>query len=61
MSGLEKLIETARGKRKAEIVIKNSNIINVLSEEIHKGDISNCDGVIDGIGEKYEGYKEIDS
>ena len=40
MSGLEKLIETARGKRKADLVIKNANIINVLSEEIHKGDIA---------------------
>ena len=61
MSGLEKLIETARGKRKADLVIKNANIINVLSEEIHKGDIAICDGVIAGIGENYEGEKEIDA
>ena len=34
--------------------------MNVLSEEIHKGDIAICDGVIAGIGENYSGEKEID-
>lgn len=61
MSGLEKLIEVARGKQKADLVIKNANIINVLSEEIHKGDIAICDGIIAGVGENYEGEKEIDA
>ena len=61
MSGLEKLIKTARGKEKADLVIKNANIINVLSEEIHKGDIAICDGIIAGIGEDYEGLQEIDA
>ena len=61
MSGLEKLIEVARGKQKADLVIKNANIINVLSEEIHKDDIAICDGIIAGIGENYEGEKEIDA
>ena len=61
MSGLEKLIEVARGKQKADLVIKNANIINVLSEEIHKGDIAICDGIIAGVGEDYEGEKEIDA
>ena len=55
MSGLEKLIEVARGKQKADLVIKNANIINVLSEEIHKGDIAICDGIIAGVGEKLRG------
>lgn len=61
MSGLEKLIKVARGKQKADLVIKNANIINVLSEEIHKGDIAICDGIIAGVGENYEGEKEIDA
>lgn len=61
MSGLEKLIKVARGQQKADLVIKNANIINVLSEEIHKGDIAICDGVIAGIGENYSGEKEIDA
>lgn len=61
MSGLEKLIETARGKQKADLVIKNANIINVLSEEIYKSDIAICDGIIAGIGDGYEGKEEIDA
>ena len=59
MSGQEKLIKIARGLEKADLVIKNANIINVLSEEIHKGDIAISDGIIAGIGEDYEGKKEI--
>ena len=54
------IINVARGLEKADLVIKNANIVNVLSEEIHKGDIAICDGVIAGIGENYSGEKEID-
>lgn len=59
MSKLEKIIKVARGIEKADLVIKNSNIINVLSEEIHKCDIAISDGVIAGIGKDYEGKQEI--
>lgn len=55
----EKLIKTARGLEKADLVIKNANVINVLSEEIRKCDIAISDGIIAGIGEGYEGKKEI--
>lgn len=54
------LINAARGIEKADLVIKNANIVNVLSEEIHKGDIAIKDGMIAGIGENYSGEKEID-
>lgn len=60
MNNQEKIINVARGLQKADLVIKNANIINVLSEEIHKGDIAICDGLIAGIGEGYRGEKEID-
>ena len=60
MSKLEKIIKIARGLEKADLVIKNANIINVLSEEIHKGDIAISDGTIAGIAQGYEGKKEID-
>lgn len=56
----EKIIKAARGFEKADLVIKNANIINVLSEEIHRGDIAICDGIIAGIAQNYEGEKEID-
>lgn len=54
------LINAARGIEKADLVIKNANIVNVLSEEIHKCDIAIKDGMIAGIGENYSGEKEID-
>ena len=56
----EKIINVARGLEKAELVIKNANIINVLSEEIHMADIAIENGFIVGIGENYQGNKEID-
>ena len=57
---MSNIINVARGLEKADLVIKNANIVNVLSEEIHKGDIAICDCVIAGIGENYSGEKEID-
>lgn len=57
---MSNIINVARGLEKADLVIKNANIVNVLSEEIHKGDIAICDGVIAGIGENYSGKKVID-
>ena len=54
------IINVARGLEKADLVIKNANIVNVLSEEIYKGDIAIVDGIIAGIGENYSGEKEID-
>ena len=57
---MSNIINVARGLEKADLVIKNANIVNVLSEEIHKGDIAICDGMIAGIGENYSGEKEID-
>ena len=57
---MENIINVARGLEKADLVIKNANIVNVLSEEIYKGDIAIVDGIITGIGENYSGKKEID-
>ena len=45
------IINVARGLEKADLVIKNANVVNVLSEEIYKGDIAIVDGIIAGIGE----------
>jgi adenine deaminase len=56
----ERIIKVARGIEPADIVIKNANIVNVLSEEIHKSDIAITEGVIAGIGSDYHGEKEID-
>lgn len=57
---MNEIINVARGIKKADLVIKNANIINVLSEEIYKADIAITNGMIVGVGENYSGEKEID-
>ena len=56
---IEKIVNTAKGSEKADLVIKNVEIINILSEEIYKSNIAIKDGIIAGIGENYEGKTEI--
>ena len=57
---IENIIETAKGNNNADLVIKNVNLINVLSEEIYVTDVAIKDGIIAGIGTGYIGNKEID-
>ncbi len=56
----QKDIKVARGLEQADLVIKNANIVNVLTEEIYKGDIAINNGIIVGIAENYSGKKELD-
>ncbi len=58
---LENIIKVAKGEEKADLVIKNAQIINVLSEEIYKADVAIKDGIIAGIGADYVGNEEIDA
>lgn len=53
------ITKVAKGLRKADLVLKNVNVINVFSEEIYMGDIAICDGVVAGVGQ-YSGTEEID-
>ena len=57
---MSNIINVARGLEKADLVIKNAKLVNVLSEEIHECDIAIKDGLIAGIGKDYHGEKEID-
>jgi len=59
-SELKRLIRVAKGEERADLVIKSAEIVNVLTEEIYKGDIAICGDRIAGIG-SYEGLKEIDA
>ncbi len=52
-------LKTAKGEIKADIVLKNGNIINVFVNRIIKADVAVCSGEIVGVG-SYEGVKEID-
>lgn len=53
------VLKAAGGRKKAEIVLKNCQIINVFTTEIEQGDIAIEDGQIVGIG-KYKGMNIID-
>ncbi|MRZ30092.1 adenine deaminase, partial [Paeniclostridium sordellii] len=53
------LIDTSMKRKKAELVLKNANIVNVFSHEIIKGDVAIESGTIVGIG-NYEGIDTID-
>lgn len=58
MKKYNNLIGAAVGKNKADLVLKNAFILNVLDSTIEKNDIAICDDLIVGIG-SYEGEKEI--
>ncbi len=55
-----RIIDVALGKEKADLVIKNAEIVNVLTEEFVQADIAICGDRIAGIG-RYDGVEEIDA
>jgi adenine deaminase len=56
---LEKIIQIGRGEIPADMVLKNGQLVNVVSGEIYTADIAICEDKIAGIG-SYHGQKEID-
>ncbi|HPC38524.1 MAG TPA: adenine deaminase [Exilispira sp.] len=58
---LQNLIEVASKKRKADLIIKNANLINVFNESIFTSDLAIYDNRIAGIGEYDDGEKVIDA
>lgn len=58
-SGIGELINTASGRKPADLVLKNARIVNVFTGEILSGDIALAGGRIAGIGE-YAGREELD-
>lgn len=56
----QKRVNVAMKKEKADLVIKNANIINVFTKEMVEGDIAICMDQIVGIG-NYSGINEIDA
>jgi adenine deaminase len=59
MADLEKIIKVARGKIKADIVLKDANLVNVYSGEIYRTDVAILDDRVVGLG-RYNGIKEWD-
>ncbi len=59
---LKHLIDAAAGRRKADLVIKNCQIVNVLNGEIYSGEVAIADGKIIGMGAaEYDGKKIFDA
>ena len=54
------LLDVALGIEKAELVIKDANLVNVCSGEIYETDIAIADGIVAGLG-RYEGRNEIEA
>ncbi|OPZ79211.1 MAG: Adenine deaminase [Alphaproteobacteria bacterium ADurb.Bin438] len=57
---LEDLIDSSCSRIKSDLVIKNVNILSVITGEIKQGDIAIKDGIITGTYDSYEGNIEID-
>ena len=61
-SELKNLIDAAAGRIKADLVIKNCKIVNVLSGEIYSGEVAIYGGKIIGMGNTaYDGEKIFDA
>ncbi len=58
---LKAIIEVAAGRQKADLVIKNSSILDLGCGRIRQGDIAIVDGYIAGTGESYEGDLVLDA
>ena len=56
---MKKLIDVARGTIRADLVLKNAQVVDVFTGSIVSGDIAIVDGIIAGVGE-YQGVNEID-
>lgn len=56
----KKLSPFTLGKKEAELVLRNAQIINVFTGEILRGSVAVQDGIIVGIGDDYRGAEELD-
>lgn len=59
MDKLKNLIETASGRKKANLVFKNAQVVNVFTQQLLQGDVAVENGLIAGVG-NYQGETEID-
>lgn len=59
MASLADIIKVARGEEPCDLLIRGGKIVNVLSGEIHEGDVAVFDGMVVGLGE-YKGREEMD-
>lgn len=47
--------EAAKKNAKAELVLKNANVVNVFTGEVIKGDVAIAEGIVVGVGQLIHG------
>lgn len=57
---LKRLVDVASGRKPADLVIKNVNVVDVFTPSIIEGDIAIADGLIAGVG-AYSGEIEVNA
>lgn len=60
MKALQRRIAVGRGNTPADLVLKNAKTLDVFSGTWLEGDVAIVDGIVAGVGERYEGKKTID-
>ncbi len=55
----KRLVEVAAGREKADLVLKNADVVNVFTKEVLRADVALADGWIAGLG-SYVGKEERD-
>lgn len=56
---LKKKLLASAGIRKAQLVLKSAQVLNVFTDELETADVAICDGYIVGVG-SYEGEQEVE-
>lgn len=57
---LKNIIQAARGRQKADLLLQNAQVVNVYSAEIIKTDVAILGETIVGIGAGYEAHEQVD-
>jgi adenine deaminase len=60
MPTLESKIAQGRGDTPADLVLKGGQVFDLITGELFKGDVAICGDTIVGVGETYQGTREID-
>ncbi len=58
---LETRIDQALGRERADLVVKDARVLDLVTGEIRPGDIAICGDRIVGVYESYDGVREIDA
>ena len=57
---LSDIVRCARGEEKADLLLKNGQVVNVFTAELLQADVAVAGGLIVGLGEGYEARETID-